>query len=62
MVISGISQYMCKELFVMDFNTERCKESVYISLFLLVTGEDKNFKHLQSSHRNLAQAIVVPVK
>lgn len=38
--VYGIFQYMCKELFVMDFNLERCKENVFTSLFLPVSGED----------------------
>lgn len=61
-MIPNIFQYMGKELFMMDFNLERCKENVYISLFLLVSGEDQNFEYLQNSYGNFAHAIEMPLK
>lgn len=61
-MMCGLFQYMCKELFVMDFSFEKSKENVYIYLFLLASGEDQNFKCLQSFHGNLGQVIEMPVK
>lgn len=61
-LLSNIYQYTCKELFMMDFNLERCKENFYVSFFLLVSAEDQDFDYLQNSHDNLAQAIEMPLE
>lgn len=58
-MISNTLQYMSKDLFIVDFNLERCREK---SMFLLISGADQNFEYLENSHSNLPQIIEMLLK